>query len=150
MLGLQDCLQSRRSSPNSLVSRMQKKFVSVKVFAAAGLFFCVANPAHAQCGAGIPSGGNPNCLPPDVLYKNQGISQPQITAPAQQPIIIRQKWADRWGAMVLDDVNPVTGFSTGAESKSEALRLAKQDCLSRGGSVHEFVRISKPMCNNDC
>lgn len=94
--------------------------------------FSLSGDVLAQCGAGIPSGGNPSCIPPSV-YHSQGITQPQMNTPRQQPIVIRHKWADRWGAMVADRTNPVIGFSTGAVSKNEAMRLARVDCLSKGG-----------------
>lgn len=102
-----------------------------KLIALASLLIASGNAA-AQCGAGIPSGGNPLCIPPDV-YHGQSHNQPQAGMSNRQPVIIRQKWEDRWGAMVLDDVKPITGFSTGARTKSEAMRLAKMDCLSKGG-----------------
>lgn len=86
----------------------------------------------AQCGAGIPSGGNPNCIPPEV-YHGQGITQPQMTAPVQQPIIIQHKWADRWGAIIHDQVNPVIGVSQGLASKEQAIAVATADCRSNGG-----------------
>ena len=86
--------------------------------------------AHAQCGMGVPGAGNPGCIPPDVL--NQ---QNQNSTNQQQPqkIVIRHKWADRWGAMVVDDVNPVTGHSVSARNRKEARKLAKNDCLLNGG-----------------
>lgn len=89
---------------------------------------------HAQCPAGIPSGGNPNCLPPDVLYGNQGVGQSQ-NAPSQQPIVIRHKWADRWGAIIYDKVKPVIGTSQGLSSKRKAIASAVADCKAKGGGV---------------
>lgn len=35
-----------------------------KLSALVSFFLFVAGPVYAQCGAGIPSGGNPNCIPP--------------------------------------------------------------------------------------
>lgn len=107
--------------------------VAVKLLLLSGVYL-ISGSVVAQCGMGVPSAGNPNCIPPSVQgspYGNsRGTSQPPVQ---QQPIIIRHEWADRWGAMVLDDVNPVTGFSTGAKSKQEALNLAKSDCFFKGG-----------------
>ena len=95
--------------------------------------FSISASASAQCAAGIPSGGNPQCLPPDALYKNQGITQPQSTVPAQQPIVIRQKWADRWGAISADGRIGSLGFVTGYPSKRIAEKAAVQECHRAGG-----------------
>ena len=97
--------------------------------------FLLSGNVAAQCGMGVPSAGNPNCIPPGAS------GSPYVTTPQnnsrqplpQQPIIIKHKWADRWGAMVADSINPVAGFSSGARSKNEALMLAKKDCHSKGG-----------------
>ena len=95
------------------------------------------NTAQAQCGMGIPSAGNPNCVPPGMP------GSPYVTAPQnnsrqpvyQQPIIIKHEWADRWGAMIADSEHPVFGVSSGASSKMEAIKLAKLDCYKKGGGV---------------
>ena len=95
--------------------------------------FSISASASAQCAAGIPSGGNPQCLPPDALYKNQGITQPQSTMPAQQPTVIRQKWADRWGAISADGVAGSLGLVTGYPDRKSAEKAAVQECLRGGG-----------------
>ena len=111
-------------------------------------FFLLSGNVAAQCGMGIPSAGNPNCVPPGMP------GSPYVTAPQnnsrqpvyQQPIIIKHEWADRWGAMVVDNVHPVTGFSTGAPSKNDAMRLAKADCLNKGGGECDNLFAYRNQC----
>lgn len=115
----------------------------VKFLLSITLYFLSA-AASAQCGAGIPSGGNPLCIPPD-RYNNQNNNQSQ-TAPVQQTIVIRQKWADRWGAIIYDQVNPVIGVSHGLDSEQAAIKVASSDCRSNGGG-----QCSDPFVfNNQC
>lgn len=96
---------------------------------------CYLNTAQAQCGMGVPSAGNPNCIPPSVqgspYGSNQGAYNQQPVR--QQPIIIKHDWEDRWGAMIADNQHPVFGVSSGASSKMEAIRLAQLDCYNKGG-----------------
>ena len=96
------------------------------------LIIATSENVVAQCGMGIPGAGNPGCIPPDILNQ-QNNNHEHNGQPQSKTIIVRHKWADRWGAMVADNINPVIGFSTGAKSKRDALRLAKSDCLSKGG-----------------
>ena len=44
------------------------------------------------------------------------------------------KWADRWGAISVDDAGAVVGVSTARADKSEATEAAIGDCRSRGGN----------------
>lgn len=92
------------------------------------LLLTPAGSAYAQCGMGIPGAGNPGCIPPDVL--NQ-----QNTTPQQQPrtIIIRHKWADRWGAISLDGIAGSLGFVTGYPNKRSAEKAAVRECVAGGG-----------------
>lgn len=87
---------------------------------------------QAQCGMGIPGAGNPGCVPPDVLNQQ---NQNSTTQQQPQTILIRHKWADRWGAIVVDDNNPVFGYSEGISNKRKARALAALDCLKKGGAV---------------
>lgn len=111
-------------------------------------FFLLSGNVAAQCGMGIPSAGNPNCVPPGMP------GSPYVTAPQnnsrqpvyQQPIIIKHEWADRWGAMVADRINPVFGYSQNARSQKEAEQLAIADCESKGGRGCDKVFSYRNQC----
>lgn len=98
-------------------------------------FLSVTGAVHAQCGMGIPSAGNPNCVPPGMP------GSPYVTTPQnnsrhpvqQQPIVIRHKWADRWGAISADGVAGSLGFVTGYPDKRSAELAAVQECRGGGG-----------------
>ena len=92
------------------------------------------NTAQAQCGMGIPSAGNPNCIPPSVQGSPYGNSQGSYgQQPARQPIVIRHKWADRWGAISADGEAGSLGFVTGYPDKASAELAAVRECLRGGG-----------------
>lgn len=84
--------------------------------------------ANAQCAPGIPSAGNPGCIPPN--QPNSPYYQPQPSgevAPAPRPV-----WADRWGAVALDTTTGSAGFATDESSKNDASRAAINDCAGAG------------------
>lgn len=98
-------------------------------------FLSVTSAVHAQCGMGVPSAGNPNCVPPGMP------GSPYVTTPQnnrnsaqQQPIVIRHKWADRWGAISADGVAGSLGFVTGYPDRKSAELAAVKECLRGGGS----------------
>ena len=101
--------------------------------------------ASAQCAAGIPSAGNPECLPPDdansPYYQGDGSQQP--VQPQQQP---RAVWATRWGAIVIDDDTGQAGMVVNYASKSEAVDAAMHDCQEHG-SPHCQVEL---VYHNQC
>lgn len=84
--------------------------------------------AIAQCAPGVPSAGNPGCIPPN--QPNSPYYQPQPSGevpPAPRPV-----WADRWGAVALDTTTGSAGFATGESSKKDASRAAINDCAGAG------------------
>lgn len=87
-------------------------------------FLAISFDANAQCPAGIPSGGNPSCIPPSAWPQN---------APAQQSAP-RERWESRWGAIATDAPNAALGTSTGMRSKRQAERQALSECKKKGGS----------------
>lgn len=88
------------------------------------LLLAVAMPeAWAQCGPGIPGGGNPSCVPPDVF--NQSLPRSLTNAPAAE-------WADQWGAISISE-NGEIGFSENEESRSRAETFARARCQIDGG-----------------
>jgi len=78
---------------------------------------------HAQCTTGMDTGGQ--CIPPDAL-EPQGDTNPH--AQPQQP---RAVWADRWGAIAMDNDISSVGVSENQTSKSSASAEALQRCASK-------------------
>jgi hypothetical protein len=100
--------------------------------------------ASAQCAPGIPSAGNPGCIPP-----NQPTSpyyQGQDNVETQAPTELPAQWADRWGAISLDDVDSKAGATIGKSSKREASRGALAVCKEHGGSHCEVVITYHNQC----
>lgn len=105
-------------------------------------FALVTNLAVAQCAPGIPSAGNPACIPPNQTnspYYQGGTDQ----LPPPPPI---GHWENRWGAVSLDYSAMKAGFLTGEPSKSEAEKSATQKCLAAGGSDCEIVITFRNQC----
>ena len=106
----------------------------MKYFIALFLVVCIAHVARAsaQCAPGIPSAGNPECLPPDdansPYYQGNGTQQP---APPQQ---LRAIWATRWGAIAYDSATGAEGHIVGKINKSEAEQAVLSQCAEHGGN----------------
>lgn len=89
----------------------------------------VGGVVHAQCAPGVPSAGNPGCIPPNQPNSPyyQGSNDAIPSAPAPAPV-----FDDRWGAFALDVNTGSAGFSTDASSKSRANSAALSDCEADG------------------
>ena len=85
----------------------------------------VATEVSAQCGPGIPGGGNPSCVPPDVFYGSLPNGR------AVQPVFI---WEERFGAVAIDRGKDVFGAGAGYKSSKKALKKAIKRCVSNGGT----------------
>jgi len=117
----------------------------MKALAACALMGCLYAPlVWSQCAPGVPSAGNPGCIPP-----NQS-SSPYYqgnTAVPQQPISQPQAvWADRWGAIAIDKMGKGQGTVTGYASKSAAIDAAMKECVANGASGCELKRAYKNAC----
>lgn len=92
------------------------------------LFVSVAASAQG-CPNGIPSAGNPGCIPPT-----------QFNSPYHQSggdSVERQaRWADRWGAIAVDDGEKTIGIGIAEMTSSEraAKKIALEDCRVKGGT----------------
>ena len=86
----------------------------------------LSSTAYAQCASGIPSAGNPGCIPPDQY--NSPYSQ--SAAPASAPVA---KWADRWGSIALDDKTGKLGTVSQSAAKEKAESQALDRCADNGG-----------------
>lgn len=98
----------------------------------AGAIACISSSAMAQsCGGGLPS-GTPGCIPPDNLASP--LSTVDGSTGYRKPVEV---WANRWGAIAVDNVNGGIGIgrSVGMRSKRAAERAALKDCRSKGGQA---------------
>jgi hypothetical protein len=94
----------------------------------------VTSPGFAQCQAGIPSEGNPQCIPPEV-YGGQRSAEPQAPSAAKR----------RWAALAIGQsaAGSVIGEAFGAGSERQARRIASADCKRRGGQACASVAFSQ-------
>lgn len=92
--------------------------------------------AWSQCAPGIPSAGNPGCIPPNQANSpyDQGAD-----APRQVPQS-RAVWSDRWGAIAFGHTS-ILGTSASQRSQSAAEDAALNDCRKQGGQDC-FISIS--------
>lgn len=96
-------------------------------FLALGLCL-IGSDAIAQCAPGVPSAGNPGCIPPN--QPNSPYYQPPVepgSAPSPPPI-----WEDRWAAVAVDEATGTAGISTGKLNKGDANRSAIAECQTDG------------------
>ncbi|MGN7918908.1 MULTISPECIES: DUF4189 domain-containing protein [Lysobacter] len=107
------------------------KAVSLLVLTGLSAFF--AGPALAQCPAGIPSGGNPSCIPPSAWPQN---------APAQQAVPAPPSWKLTWGAIAIDLDSGDVGTAVGKPSKRKAEREALDRCQASGATGCKKVLFS--------
>jgi Domain of unknown function (DUF4189) len=77
----------------------------------------------AQCAPGIPGGGNPSCVPPDVFYNS--------LPPGSPPPDLGPQWSTRWGAVAAG--GNTLGVSANSTSKRKAVKAALSDCKKNGG-----------------
>ena len=89
--------------------------------------------AVAQCAPGIPSAGNPGCIPPN--QQNSPCDQPAQGAPVDSTAT----WADRWGAIAMDPHSGVSGLAEHETSKAKAVNGALSQCSSRDGVKCEVL-----------
>lgn len=107
------------------------------------LLFCLvchAPLAWSQCAPGIPSAGNPSCIPPNAPgspYYQQGGQQ------APQPKV---QWADRWGAIAIDSETGNAGTVTAYPSKSAAENAALNDCAKNGAKNCTLRKVYYNQC----
>ncbi|MBX9403416.1 DUF4189 domain-containing protein [Lysobacter sp. BMK333-48F3] len=109
-----------------------------------GCLMGLVGTVYAQCPAGIPSAGNPQCVPPNAAGWPNGAheeSQPRPT-PRPKPV----KWASRWGAVAIDSNNNAIGVSSEASSQREAEFEAMDLCGSKGGGGCKVSLTYRDQC----
>lgn len=85
-----------------------------------------------QCPMGIPSQGNPACIPPDIFFNTPGNAQP--------PELPGPQWQTRWGAIAAGGGG--FGASVNMPSKRKAVKQAIQSCKDSGGGGKCTLMIS--------
>lgn len=93
-----------------------------------------SNAVWAQCAPGIPSAGNPGCIPPTQPgspYGQQGDAN-SFSSSSPPPAA---RWAERWGAVALDASTGSAGVSTGMKTQAEAKREALDQCRENRGQA---------------
>lgn len=87
-----------------------------------------------NCPAGIPSAGNPACIPPDrnnsPYYRGESA----------------KKWRLTWGAVAMDAAAGDIGVSTGETSKRKATHIAMERCEKHGAKGCELVLAYHNQC----
>ena len=103
-----------------------RKYTSVLFMLVLGLLAMAE--AAAQCAPGIPSAGNPGCIPPD-----QDNSPYYQGAPAQTPSQPAGHWEDRWGAISMETATAIAGTVEDQPSKQAATAESLRRCSANGG-----------------
>jgi hypothetical protein len=119
----------------------------MKLISALALIGCIYAPlAWSQCAPGVPSAGNPGCIPPNQSnspYYQGGADQQQAPQQAPQPQAV---WADRWGAIAMDRKTGQAGTVEGQASKSKAEETALSYCSRSGGQNCEVILSFHNQC----
>lgn len=99
----------------------------MKAIRVSAAMFCIfwAGYASAQCQAGMPSAGNPQCIPPSAWPQNR---------PAQQAAPAEPHWQLTWGAIAIDPIGGDVGTSVGHFTRKKAERDALKRCAASGAS----------------
>lgn len=88
-----------------------------------------AGTAVAQCASGVPSAGNPGCIPPNQPNSPYYQDSAEPPAPHQVPA----RWADSWGAIAFDTAHGHYGAVKDLNSRREARDAAIDMCEGQGG-----------------
>lgn len=109
---------------------------------AAFILLFYASHAAAQCAPGIPSAGNPGCIPPNQPnspYYNANDAAVAAPEPDWQ-------WSDRWGAIAIDEGTAAAGTVEGQTSKSAATSEVLRQCESLGGTNCKVIMVFVNQC----
>jgi hypothetical protein len=114
-----------------------------KIIAALLLCGGLGAPAWAaqQCPLGIPSEGNPLCIPPD--RSNSPYYQGGSGSTPRPPPAL---WANRWGAIARDRKTGEWGSAENEQSKARAEQVAMADCRARTTDGCEVIHTYRNQC----
>jgi hypothetical protein len=98
----------------------------------------IAPAATAQCVTGVDTGGA--CIPPDAA------GMPGYNASGNAPTPPPVKWADSWGAIVIDANTGSAGTVIDRLNRSQAVSDATRDCASKGASGCKVMEAYYNQC----
>lgn len=87
-----------------------------------------------NCPSGIPSAGNPQCLPPPSAPAG---APPRRATPNPSPRVPQPRWLSQWGAISIDAALSKMGVAEGKTSRADAERTALAACRTNGGEAGE-------------
>lgn len=103
---------------------------------------CLSGSAWSQgCPAGIPSAGNPACIPPD--RENSPYYHDSSGTAATTP---QARWKLTWGAIAIDSFSGDVGTAVGKFSKGDAKHDAMDRCSAQGARKCESVLSYQNQC----
>jgi hypothetical protein len=105
---------------------MSKSFIFPVFFFLSWLYAALA---FSQCAPGIPSAGNPGCIP----LNQPGSPYYQHDAVPAEPVTPPVAWADQWGAIAMDASSGKAGTVSGSSNKAKAESEAMERCGENGG-----------------
>jgi len=111
---------------------MIKVRVSLKEICVAAFVLLASSSAWGQCAPGIPSAGNPGCIPPDQA------NSPYASDAAEnsnRPVENSTVWESRWGSIALDLEKGKAGTISNSNDERDAVNTALSRCSENGG-VH--------------
>ncbi|WP_411906454.1 DUF4189 domain-containing protein [Rhizobium mayense] len=117
---------------------MTRSLFAASVLVLAG-FLSSGSDAGAQCAAGIPSAGNPGCIPPSAPNSPYNPSD-DYPLPSGPDDTVPPEWHDSWGAVTMDEGTGSAGEARNQLSKAAATDMAMQQC--RIGGQHCKVIIA--------
>ena len=86
--------------------------------------------AQTACPTGVAP-GSAQCGPSPTYHGVGNASTGTYQPPA--PVVMQQKWADRWGTIAYDELNPIIGTATGMKNRRISEKTALSQCRSKGG-----------------
>lgn len=99
---------------------------------------------YAQCAPGVPSAGNPACIPPNQPnspYFHSNNASPPALAPAPSP-----QWADRWGSVAIDEEAGQAGSEINQKTRHDAETAALAACVNHGGGHCQVLQSFMNQC----
>jgi hypothetical protein len=91
---------------------------------------CVTTSTWGQCAPGIPSAGNPGCIPPDQATSPYSLED---TGNPSKPAENSAAWESRWGSIALDFEKSKAGTISNSSDEQDAISIARSRCSENGG-----------------
>lgn len=108
------------------------------------IVICAIDSICAQCAPGIPTAGNPGCVPPTAPGSPYAL--PGENPPGNLPVPQQVRWADSWGAIAYDRDEAKAGNAEDQPSKDAANETAIDYCHKNGGNTCRIVLSYHNQC----